>query len=124
MKEREEDRANRRVRWLIRFGLLWAIGLGGRLVQLQIFEHDQLAREAQRQQTREVSVLMPRGAILDAQDVPLAMSVPGESVCLNPRRTPNVEMTARVLSNALHLDYATLRDTIADAKSHDKGFLR
>ena len=124
MKEREEDRANRRVRWLIRFGLLWAIGLGGRLVQLQIFEHDQLAREAQRQQTREVSVLMPRGAILDAQDVPLAMSVPGESVCLNPRRTPNVEMTARVLSNALHLDYATLRDAIADAKSHDKGFLR
>ena len=124
MKEREEDRANRRVRWLVRVGLAWALLIGGRLVQLQIVEHDQLAREAHGQQTREVAVMMPRGAILDAQDVPLAMSVPGESVCVNPKRTPNVEMTARVLANVLGVDYATLRDRITEAKARERGFLR
>lgn len=125
MKEQQgEDRAAGRVRWLVRGALVWAIVISGRLVQLQIVQHEELAQEAQRQQTREVAVLMPRGAILDAQDVPLALSVPGESVCVNPRRTPDVDMTARILASVLGLKFETLRKDLKEAKEANNGFLR
>ena len=71
-----DQRSRNRVRVLARFGFVWAALIAARLVQLQIVNHDKFAAAAATQQTREVEVKLPRGMILDAHGVPLAMSLP------------------------------------------------
>ena len=113
-----DQRSRDRVRVLARFGFVWAALIVARLVQLQIVNHDKLSAAAEAQQTRRVEVKLPRGMILDAQGAPLAMSLPVDSVTLNPMRLPDPDIAVTILSRILDLDPVVLCAQILQAKGH------
>ena len=59
-------------------------GLAGRLVYLQVFRHDELAKKAQDNTQREFREAPRRGDILDAHGNLLATSIPVKTVCADP----------------------------------------
>src|SRR5260370_7341909 len=95
--------ATKRVYWLARLTFVWAAVIVARLVQLQIVKHDEFQRLALQQQEKVVEVQAPRGAILDRWNQRLAMSLPVESVCVNPLRVPDIAMSATILCKILNL---------------------
>jgi len=76
--------ANGRLRWT---GLIFAlaiVGLAARLAWLQIYRADHYTVRAEKQQVREVVIPALRGTILDRKLKPIAVSVPVQSVYLDP----------------------------------------
>ena len=63
---------------------LGLVGLGYRLVDLQILRHDQLRNLAERNTRRTISRAPIRGQILDNRGNTLATSVPAKIVCADP----------------------------------------
>ncbi|MEO6184350.1 MAG: hypothetical protein ABIP71_14835, partial [Verrucomicrobiota bacterium] len=94
-----------RLRMLALFLSLGLVFLGYRLVDLQIFRHDELRSQA-RKNTQRLETRKPlRGQIRDIRGVPLATSVPSKIVCADPKLVGErwFEM-ARLLSPLLKLD--------------------
>lgn len=116
-------RGERRLILLARFALIWALVIGGRLVYLQVFKKEVYQKLADSQQQRELEIQAPRGEILDSRGKRLAMSVPMESVCLNPREIKDAGVAATVLTNVLGGDARELAAKIRLAKERNRGFL-
>jgi cell division protein FtsI/penicillin-binding protein 2 len=112
-----------RVKWLARIFLLWAFCIVGRLIQLQVFQHDTYKQLAVQQQERVVEIAAPRGALLDRTGERLAMSVPCDSVCVNPMRVPDAALAADILSHILQLDYLKLYGQIKFESDNRHGFM-
>ena len=105
-----------RVRWLARVLFIWALVLVVRFVQVQVFQHEQLTAEARKQQVKTEVVRPLRGALLDRNGQPLAISLPVDSVAVNPKTLPDVDTAATVFADALGEDPAKLRTLLAEAK--------
>jgi cell division protein FtsI (penicillin-binding protein 3) len=90
------------------FGL-WVIGIGARLYQLQIVQHDDFEKRADRQQQRVLALDPPRGTIYDVAGRELAVSVEVESLAAVPRDVKDAAATARSLARVLELDAAKLQ---------------
>lgn len=118
-----EEQAISRLRWLARIFVSWALIILSRLIYLQIVAHDEYARSAIAQQQKLVEIQAPRGTIYDRNGHPLAMSVPADSVCINPMRLPDRSVAAEVLAGALGLDREELRFEIEQAYAKGRGFL-
>ena len=58
-----------------------------------------------------------------SQGCGMAVSVPVESIAVDPRRINNVNVATEVLGNLLHLDKQVLHDRIIWAREHHKGFV-
>ena len=123
MDLRAEELALKRLRIFARVCLVWGLLIAGRLFQLQILNHDEYSRQAQQQQQRQVELRAPRGAILDRNGQPLAMSVAVDSVCINPLRVPDVSTAAMLLSRVLDLDAMELFGKITSAVDSRRGFM-
>lgn len=117
------EQAIKRVQYLLRFLLVWAVLIVGRLVQLQIFQHDDYRHQALNQQERLVEVQAARGRILDRERQPLAMSILADSVCINPLRVPDLTVAAEILSKILKLDAASLLEKMQLAAADQRGFM-
>lgn len=115
--------ARKRVGILAALLALWVCGIVGRLVQLQLVEHEQYARYAASQQTQKVKLLAPRGAIYDRNGNPLALSLEQDSIAINPMRVPDPAEAARLLAPIFHLDVKALQKKIARYKEQRWGFL-
>lgn len=115
--------ASRRVKWLARIALLWAVALVVRLVHLQVVRHEELASFALDQQTRLATIQTPRGTIYDRNLKPLAMSVPVEKVIVNPRQLPDRALAAQMLASVLGIDAAKLAERIEQAYAAGRGYL-
>jgi len=63
----------------------WAVAIEGRLVWLQIVQHDFLEREATTQRNRTLTLEPRRGDIVDRHGRTLAISVDALSICAIPR---------------------------------------
>ncbi len=96
--------ATKRVHLLARLAFIWTALIVGRLIQLQIVQHGEYKKLAQRQQERVIEVRAPRGMILDRHGERLAMSLPVESVCVDPLRVPDLGVASGILSQILNLD--------------------
>ena len=83
---------------------LWAIGIGARLYQLQVVEHDDFKKRAERQQQRVLELDPPRGTIYDVAGRELAVSVEVESLAAVPREVRDPAATASALARLLKLD--------------------
>src|SRR3989337_1899074 len=83
-------------------GAWWAI-TAGRLIQLQVLEHQSFLQKARRQQEQTVEISPVRGVIYDRNQRPLAMSVEVESVFAVPAEVPDAQATARLLAKVLDL---------------------
>jgi cell division protein FtsI (penicillin-binding protein 3) len=118
-----EPQSTRRLHLLARVLYGVALVIFGRLIYLQIFKHADLKDMAIKQQEQEIDLREMRGTIFDANHEPLAISVPVDSVCVNPRRVKNPDMAAAILAGALKLNEDDLRTRIEEAKKANKGFL-
>src|SRR5271169_488278 len=118
-----ETDSNRRLHWLLWALLVWVGAIFGRLLWLQVVRHDDLLKLARQQQQRTVEVQAMRGSILDRNGQPLAKSLPGESICVNPFKIPDPGVAADLLSRLLEIDRAKLYEHIRAAKSRGSGFL-
>jgi len=97
-------------RGLLLGGLLafWMLGLVARLYYFQVIKYLDLLARAQRQQQRTIEIAPQRGAILDRQMNPLAMSLGVDSVYAIPNEIPDPAMVAKLLAPTLGLDRSDL----------------
>ena len=85
----------------------------GRLVQLTTIHNEGLARRALNQHQTKVEVLSRRGAIVDRNGNPLALSVPAESIFVRPRELPaDAGKWVAPLAAALHLPAEKVRESL------------
>ena len=118
-----EPPSAKRVKLLGRLILLWVAIIVVRLFKLQVLDHDYYRELAQQQQERTVEILAPRGTILDRTGQALAISVPVDSVCVNPMRVPDATAASEILASILKLDAADISWKIRVAQARHRGFL-
>src|SRR6185369_5255900 len=99
---------DRRLTCLAGVVLLWGAAIFGKLISLQLLRHQEYARMARARQELAVEIPGPRGTIFDRTGRPLAMSVPTDSVYINPLRVPDLEIASSLLARALHLNRSEL----------------
>ncbi len=63
----------------------WVVAIEARLIQLQVFQHDELVAKARRHQQQRVPLEATRGDILDRHGEMLAYSVDAKSIIADPR---------------------------------------
>jgi len=102
---------------------MWGVAIFAKLVSLQVVHHQQYVKRARARQEEVVELRPQRGAILDRSGHPLAMSVPTESVFVDPLKLPALEFDSKLLANELHLDPAELAARIRNAYENHRGFL-
>ncbi len=122
-RQEADTKATRRVKWLALFALLWAVLIAGKLIYLQVFRHQYYRQLSDRQTSMRVEIRAPRGAIFDRLGHPLAMSVPVDSIVVNPMRAPDPAVAAGLLAPILGLDRPALETKLASAARQRRGFL-
>jgi cell division protein FtsI (penicillin-binding protein 3) len=115
--------AQRRILFVAVGLVVWMLVIGGRLVQLQIHRHDELASRARNQQLSSIETAPTRGQVLDRQGRELARSLDTESFYSDPSEVINVEETARRIAQLAGLDRAELVKKFNDAKDANKKFI-
>ncbi len=78
--------------------------LVGRLVHLQIIQHDRLAAQSDKQYLRTVEITSGRGNIYDRNRNQLATNIRVESVYADPKSVAEKTATARILARVLELN--------------------
>ena len=122
-RARGAGRATGRIVGLALVALIWALAILGRLVYLQVVCHKAYQEIANHQQQRIFKLEAARGAILDRSGHPLALSLPVDSVCINPLRVPDTSVAAEILAGVLSVDRQELLARLDEAKASDAGFL-
>jgi cell division protein FtsI (penicillin-binding protein 3) len=99
---------------------VWGAAIFGKLLSLQVLKHEHYAKLARAQQLKMIEVPGPRGSIYDRNGEPLAMSVPIDSVFVNPKRLPDLRVAADIIAPVLGLDaeklYRRLKSAYHDPK--------
>jgi len=119
------DRAANRLNLLVWIALIWAVAILGRLLDLQILSHAELRRQADIQHLRNLEVRAPRGTIFDRNGRVLAMSLPVDSVAVDPRQIKDPAVAAGILAGVLNLDEAALYEKLKESSEGPgrRGFL-
>ena len=113
----------RRLTWVALIVLAWGGAIFYKLISLQVIHHAAYARMARRRQ-EIVRVIPPtRGSIFDRYGEPLAMSVPTESVFVDPLKIPDLGFAADLLARFLHLDRTELYGRLKSAYDNHRGYL-
>lgn len=100
--------------YLVLFVLsLMLVGLIGRGLYLQLYEQDFLASQGDQRQIRTIETPAYRGAILDRNGTPLAISTPVDSVWVNPSEILANVSVLKPVAAELGINY---RDTVASLK--------
>jgi cell division protein FtsI (penicillin-binding protein 3) len=115
--------ATRRVHLLARLAFVWVALIAARLVQLQIIQHNEFKKLAAQQQEKTLELQPPRGTIVDRMGQRLAISLPAESVCVDPLRIPDLPIAADILSKILNLDSNDLLARMTEAAAEKHGFV-
>ncbi len=97
---------------------LWALGIGVRLLQLQVLNRASFNRMAARQSERTINLDPRRGAILDRNGRPLAVSVDAESVYAVPQDLESPAHTAAALGRVLDLDAASRKELLTQLQKN------
>jgi cell division protein FtsI (penicillin-binding protein 3) len=114
---------DRRLAWLAGIVLLWCGAILYNLISLQVVHHREYVKLATARQVVAVEIPAPRGTIFDRNGQPLAMSVPTESVSIDPMRAPDLGVASELLALVLHMDRADLYAKMQSAHDNHRGFL-
>lgn len=101
--------------------VLGAIGLVARAVDLQLVDHSFLVTKGNARFSRVVETVAHRGAILDRNNEPLAISTPVDSVWANPQELATVPDEWPRLAKVLKRNRAEFARRITS--NQDRGFL-
>jgi cell division protein FtsI (penicillin-binding protein 3) len=115
--------ATRRVHLLARLAFVWVALIVMRLVQLQMVQHAEYKKFAAHQQESTLELQAPRGVIVDRLGQRLAISLPAESVCIDPLRVPDLPIAADILSKILSVDSSDLLARMQQAVANKHGFV-
>jgi cell division protein FtsI (penicillin-binding protein 3) len=74
----------RRMLVLVAIGVAWGVAIEARLVNLQVFQHEELVARADRQRLRTITISGKRGELVDRDGRILAYSVDGDAVFAEP----------------------------------------
>jgi cell division protein FtsI (penicillin-binding protein 3) len=100
---------------------LWVTAIGGRLVYLQVIQHDELTSRALRQQMRTVPAPAKRADIVDRHGQMLAYSVEADTIYAVPTDIGDADAAATALCRALgdcgRKDRAALADRIRKGRA-------
>jgi len=113
----------RRLTVLAAIFVLWGGAIFAKLLSLQVLHHREYVELARNREELDVAIPAPRGTIFDRHGQPMAMSVPTESVYVNPLKVPDLDVAATILSLALHLDRNDLYEKMKSASDAERGFL-
>src|ERR1051325_1959862 len=119
----ERAAAVKRLTFLVAAVLIWAAAIFCKLISMQALHHQKYLSLARKQQEHAITVQAPRGYIYDRNDRPLAISVPVDSVFVNPLRLPDVSIAAEEMAPILGLDRQKLEHDLRDAIEDHRGFL-
>jgi cell division protein FtsI (penicillin-binding protein 3) len=119
----DATQATRRATWLALAGFVWAVSIGGRLIQLQVVDHQKYRKESDDQVIRQVELRAQRGGFYDRNGRPLALDLPVDSITVNPMQTPEPDYVAGILAPILGLNTAEVRTSVAEAAQAHRGFL-
>jgi len=100
------------------FGLLF-LTVVGRAFYLQILQHEDLVKKADKQHEHRVDLTQARGSILDRNGTTLAESINMDSCYAEPRRIKDVDGTAAVLAPIL----GVTKDELIAKLSVNKSFI-
>lgn len=123
METQARVEAVRRLTWLVAAILIWGLCIFSRLIALQVLHHPDYARLARQQQELRVKVPAPRGSIFDRNGQPLGLSVPAESVFVNPLKVPDLKVAADILARILKLDRDDLHRRMQSMFNSRRGYL-
>ena len=101
---------------------LWSGAVVAKLSSLQLVHHQQFAQKARAKQEVVRQLPAPRGTIFDRSGQTLAMSLPSESVIVNPTKLPNVAVAADLLERVLHMGNSGLADKLKQAAEKGRGY--
>ncbi len=122
------DTSRRRVTVVVSLLALWMLAIGGRLVHLQVSQHERLSDFAHRQQQRSAQTNALRGLILDRKGRELARSLDVDSfVAVVSDEKFDARETAHKLASVLGLDETPLRARLEEAqksKRHEVWLVR
>ncbi|MCC7175122.1 MAG: transpeptidase family protein [Bryobacterales bacterium] len=118
-----QGQARRRATWFVLALAFWLLVIVCRLVQLQVLQHGYYRAESDKRTTRVVELPARRGNILDRAGRPLALSLPAESIVVNPMRAPQPDVAAAYLAPVLGLDQRDLEQRLITAARQRRGFL-
>ncbi len=120
-KQQTARRFTGRVSLVAVFFAMLAVSLVARAVHLQVLDKDFLNEQADTRHLRTEKITAHRGAILDRNGEPLAISTPVDSIWVNPRQfAPAVDSIPR-LARTLGVDSQMLMRRVT--RSMDKEFL-
>ena len=100
----------------------WMLGIGARLVHLQVNQHKALKAMAVSQRQIVKREKLMRGTIYDRDDRALAMSVRAYTLFADPRKIADPASAAGKLAKLLKLDAQDLARGLADAKAQEKTY--
>jgi len=112
-----------RITLVIACFVIWFLGVGVRLVHLQVSKHEELKKAAVRQRRDPLQSMPLRGTITDRNDVPLAVSIRVRSLSADPTKIPNTEDVARKLSPIVGVKATELTDVLNKGKELKKRFV-
>ena len=113
----------RRLAWLAGIVLIWGGAIFFNIISLQVVHHREYSKLAAERQVVAVEIPAPRGTIFDRTGQPLAMSLPTESVSIDPLRAPDLGVASELLALVLHLDRTALYGKMKWARDNHHGFL-
>ena len=117
------DASRRRALFIISLLVFWMLAITARLVYLQTFQHETLARRARLQQQDAVETGPMRGLVLDRQGRELARSIDTESFFAVPAEIEDAAQTVGALAPALGADPEALAARIREAKEKNRKFV-
>ena len=123
MNPDERAAAVKRLTFLVAAVLIWAAAIFFKLVNMQVVHHQKYTTLARKQQEHVMTVEAPRGYIYDRTGRPLAISVPIDSVFVNPLRLKDIAAAAELMAPILSLDEKKLESDLRSAAEDHRGFV-
>jgi cell division protein FtsI (penicillin-binding protein 3) len=117
------DASRRRALVIISLLVFWMLVITTRLVYLQTFQHDQLARRARLQQQDAVETSPMRGLVLDRQGRELARSIDTESFFAVPAEIEDAEQAAARLSPLVNVESKELVARLREGREKNRKFV-